>query len=183
MDAQDALLLVVPAMLLLLAAGGLAGYIEAAVYQLNSSGLGAGDAMRQAQMQGEYNQRRSDFAALRDDKARLDEDLAQLMKERANLQGQERRLADRQNNMVAEAGYPAPGTPGFYFRIEGPATVMPFAGLASVPTAMGGKRRVRLVVWAANMESAQALALNWAGDGAKVIDSREFAGKLFWHEA
>lgn len=183
MDAEDALLLVVPAMLVLLAAGGLASYIEAAVYQLYASGVGSGDATRQAQMQSDYSRRRTDFASLRDEKAQLDADLAMLMKERANLQDQERRLGDRQNNLVAEAGYPAPGTPGFYFRIEGPAAVMPFAGLASLPTAMGGKRRVRLVVWAANMEAAQALATNWVGDGTKVIDSREFAGKVFWHEA
>lgn len=183
MDAETALLLVVPAMLLLLAAGGLAGYIEAAVYQLYSSGNGSGEAARQANLQADYSRRRSEFAALRDEKAQLDADLAIQIKERANLQDQERRLADRQNNHVAEAGYPAPGTPGFYFRIEGPAAVMPFAGLASVATAMGGKRRVRLVVWAANIEAAQAVALNWAGDGSKVIDVRPFAGKLFWHEA
>lgn len=183
MDAETALLLVVPAMLLLLAAGGLAAYIEAAVYQLNAAGLGAGEATRQAQLQSDYSRRRSEFASLRDEKAQLDGDLAAQIKERANLQDQERRLADRQNNLVAEAGYPAPGVPGFYFRIEGPASVMPFAGLASLPTAMGGRRRVRLVVWAATFEAAQAVALNWAGDGAKVVDQRPFEGKLFWHEA
>jgi hypothetical protein len=182
MDAEEALLLVVPAMFLLLAAGGLASYIEAAVYQFCGSDALSGELMSQARLEGDYNQRRTDLGRLRDEKARLDEDVAAQMKERANLQDQERRMADRQKNLVAEAGYPAPGTPGFYFRIEGPAAVMPFAGLASLPTAMGGKRRVRLVVWAANMESAQALVQNWAGDGSKVIDARQFAGKLFWHE-
>ncbi len=113
----------------------------------------------------------------------VDDDLAAQIKERANLQDQERRLADRQNNLVAEAGAPAPGLPGFYFRIEGPAAVMPFAGLASVPTAMGGRRRVRLVVWAATPDAAQAVALNFTGEGARVIDQRPFDGKLFWHEA
>ncbi|WP_341894098.1 hypothetical protein [Ferrovibrio terrae] len=183
MDAGEALLLVVPAMLLLLAAGGLAGYIENAIYQLyRGGGDGEDNAENQARMQGTYNQQRTEFARLRDEKARLEEDLAELMKERANLQGQQRRMADRQNNLVAEAGYPAPGTNGFYFRIEGPAAVMPFAGMASLPTAMGGKRRVRLVVWAGNMEAAQAIAMNWTGDDGRVIDAREFAGKLFWHE-
>lgn len=183
MDAGSALLLVVPAMLVLLAAGGLAGYIEVAVYQLNASGLGAGEATQQAQLQSDYSRKRSELASLREDKARLDDELASQIKERASLQDQERRLADRQNNMVAEAGYPAPGVPGFYFRIEGPASVMPFAGLASLPTAMGGRRRVRLVVWAATYEAAQAVALNFSGEGARVIDQRPFDGKLFWHEA
>lgn len=183
MNADTAMLLVVPAILVLLAAGGLAGYIEVAVYQLNASGIGAGEATKQAQLQSDYSRRRSEFARLRDEKAQLDDELAVQIKERANLQDQERRLADRQNNMVAEAGYPAPGVPGFYFRIEGPASVMPFAGLASVPTAIGGKRRLRLVVWAATMEAAQAVALNFAGDGAKVVDQRSFEGKLYWHEA
>jgi hypothetical protein len=182
MDADSILLLVVPAMLVLLAAGGLAGYIEKAVYQLNAAAI-SGETARQAQLQADYSRRRSEFARLRDEKAELDADLAAQMKERANLQDQVRRLADRQSNLVAEAGYPAPGLPGFYFRIEGPAAVMPFAGLASVPTATGGKRRVRLVVWAATLDAAQAVAMNWAGDGTKVIDQRPFAGKVFWHEA
>ncbi len=183
MDAESVLLLVVPAMLVLLAAGGLAGYIEVAVYQLNASDLGTGEATKQAQLQSDYSRRRSELASLRDEKAQLDSDLAIQIKERASLQDQERRLADRQNNMVAEAGAPAPGLPGFYFRIEGPASVMPFAGLASLPTAMGGRRRVRLVVWAATLDAAQAVALNFGGDGARVVDQRPFDGKLYWHEA
>jgi hypothetical protein len=183
MDAEQALILVVPAMLVLLAAGGLAGYIEAAVYLLHGSGSGAGDSVRQAQLRSDYSRRRSELAGLRDEKAQLDESLAALIKERASLQGQERRLADRQNNLVTEAGYPAPGMQGFYFRIEGPASVMPFCSLASEATAIGGKRRVRLVVWTGAMETAQAVALNWAGDGTKMLDVRPFNGKLFWHEA
>ena len=183
MDAESVLLLVMPALLLLLAAGGLAGSIEAAVYQFNASDGIAGEATRQAQLQSDYSQRRSEQAALRDEKAKLDDDLAAQIKDRANLQDQERRLADRQNNLVAEAGAPAPGLPGFYFRIEGPASVMPCAGLASLPTAMGGRRRVRLVVWAATPDAAQAVALNFTGDGARMIDQRPFDGKLFWHEA
>jgi hypothetical protein len=42
---------------------------------------------------------------------------------------------------------------------------------------------VRLVVWAATYDAAQAVALNFGGDGARVIDQRPFDGKLFWHEA
>lgn len=183
MDAESVLLLVVPAMLVLLAAGGLASYIEAAVYQLNASDSGAGEATKQAQLQSDYSRRRGELASLRDEKAQLDGDLAMQIKERASLQDQERRLADRQNNMVAEAGSPAPGVPGFYFRIEGPTAVMPFAGLASLPTAMGGRRRVRLVVWAATHDAAQAVMLNFGGEGVRVVDQRPFEGKLFWHEA
>ncbi|MEK9971091.1 MAG: hypothetical protein VW600_18295 [Ferrovibrio sp.] len=183
MDAEQALILVVPAMLVLLAAGGLAGYIETAVYLLHGNSAGTGDSVRLAQLNSDYSRRRSELATLREEKSQLDDSVAAAIKERANLQDQERRLADRSSNLVAEAGYPAPGTQGFYFHIEGPAQMMPFCSLASVPTALGGKRRVRLVVWAGSMEAAQAVAVNWAGDGAKMLDVREFNGKLFWHEA
>lgn len=183
MDAEEALLLVVPAMLLLLAAGGLAGFIENAVWQMvRGGGQLAQDAERETRLQVQYSDRRSELARLRDEKAQLDADIAIQMKERASLQDQERRMADRQNNQVAESGYPAPGLNGYYFRIEGPASVMPFAGLASLATAMGGRRRVRLVVWAGNMTSAQAIAMTWAGDGARMIGARDFSGRLFWHE-
>lgn len=183
MDAQEALLLVMPAMLLLLAAGGLAGFIEKAVYQFaRARGLLSEDAGREVRLQSSYGERRTELARLRETRAGLENDIALQMKDRANLQDQERRMADRQANQVAEAGYPAPGLNGYYFRIEGPAAVMPFAGLASQATSMGGRRLIRLVVWAGSLENAQAIAQSWAGDGTRINSVREFSGRLFWHE-
>jgi hypothetical protein len=184
MDAETAFLIVVPAILLLLAAGSMASAIERIAY---SWAIGAesltDEHLVNAKVEREHAQKRTEFARLRDTKASLDSEIAIARKERANLQGQERRLADRQENLVSEAGIPAPGSKGFYIRLEGPAAMMPFAGLSSVATAFGGRRHVRMVVWAVGPAEAQALATNWAGTDGKLIFIRPFTGTLFWHEA
>lgn len=183
MDAESIFLLVVPAMLLLLAAGALAGPIERMVYNIASGASDLhSDATANAQVEYDYNKRRADFVRLRDTKADLDIQINMARKERAKLQDQERRLADREKNLVAEAGYPVPGGSGFLLTLEGPAADMPFAGPASIPTSLGGKRRVRLVVWASGMAEAEAVAMNWGGTDAKLISARPFGGLVYWHE-
>lgn len=179
MGIEGAFILVVFAMLVLLSAGGLASYIEKAVYH----GLRDTTQAPGGQLDAEYNRLRHELVALRERKTQLDDDLAKLQKERASLLDQERRMADRNANMVAEAGYPVPGAKGYYMVLEGPAAVMPFAGLASVPMAIGGRRQVRLVVWGAGMAEAKNIALNWMGEGGSIEAFREFSGRLSWREA
>ena len=184
MDAEAAFLLVVPAILLLLGAGAAAGAIERIAY---SWAIGAesltDEHLVNAKVEREHAQKRTELARLRDTKASLDAEIAIARKERANLQGQERRLANRDTNLVSEAGIPSPAAKGFYIKLEGPAAVMPFAGLSSVATDFGGRRRIRMVVWAAGPAEAQALATNWVGSDGKMIFIRPFTGTLFWHEA
>ncbi len=184
MDAEAAFLLVVPALLLLLAAGALASWIERIAYgwAIGAESL-SNEHHENARVEREHAEKRTTFARLRDTKAELDAEIAMARKERASLQDQERRLADRQENLVSEAGYPVPGGKGFYVKLEGPAAAMPFAGLSSIPTDFGGRRRVRMVVWAIGPAEAQAVALNWAGGDAKLVSIRPFSGTLFWHEA
>lgn len=183
MEAEDIFFLVVPAMLLLLAAGAFAGAIERIAYNLASGATDlSADATANAQAEYDYNQRRSEFVRLRDTKAELDSQTNMARKERAKLQDQERRLADRDKNLVAEAGYPSPSGPGFLLTLEGPASAMPYAGPASVATDFGGRRRVRLVVWASGLAEAEAVAMNWGGTDAKLVSTRPFAGTVFWHE-
>lgn len=183
MDAEEIFILVVPAMLLLLAAGAFAGAIERIAYNLASGATDlSSDATANAQAEYDYNQRRAEFVRLRDIKADLDSQINLARKERAKLQDQERRLADREKNLVAEAGYPSPAGTGFLLTLEGPAAAMPFAGPASIATDFGGRRRVRLVVWASGMAEAEAVAMNWGGTDAKLVSSRPFSGTVFWHE-
>lgn len=182
MNPESAFALVVPAMLVLLATGALAGHIERAVYQFAAAGP-SDEATGGALLESKFSKSRLEFTRLRDERARLEEELAQMQKERASLADQERQLADRQKNFVSEVNYPTPGASGFYFKIEGPSAVMPFAGIASQATALGGKRHVRLIVWGMAQTEAQNMALNWAGNDGKIILAREFSGSLFWHEA
>jgi len=183
MDAEDVFLLVVPALLLLLGAGIFAGMIERMAYSLASGATDlSGDATANAQAEYDYSLKRAEFVRLRDTKADLDSQINMARKERAKLLDQERRLADREKNFVAEAGYPVPGIPGFLLTLEGPTSVMPFAGPASIATSFGGRRRVRLVVWASGQAEAEAVGLNWGGADAKLVSTRPFAGTVYWHE-
>lgn len=179
MTIEGAFVLIAMAMVVLLAAGGLASYIEGAVYRAIRD---SGEAPPE-QLDRTYSELRLAQAKLRDQKAQLDDRLAKLQKERASLLDQERRMADRNNNLVAEAGYPAPGSPGYYLKLEGPAAAMPFAGLASLQLPIGGRRQVRLVVWGVGPVEARNIAETWAGEEARVTVMREFSGKLYWQEA
>ena len=182
MTFADAFILVLPALAVLLAAGWLGGYIEGWAYQLHGAKDTAGTGLKHAQVEGEYNEARRELGKLRDRRAELESELAEVHKERAALAGQEQTMANAAKNFVAEAGYPTQGQQGFFIKFDGPATMMPFAGLASVKMAISGRRQVRLVVWGLAAAEARAFAANWAGEGASLTLMRPFDGKLFWHE-
>ncbi|HEX6957009.1 MAG TPA: hypothetical protein VF194_03410 [Ferrovibrio sp.] len=181
----DAFILVIPVLLLLLAVGAMASRIEQAGYHLYGTEADKTDADgRTPRELGKLHGERSmELARLRQEAAELDQRIAEAQRERANLLAQEQNLGNAAANFVAEAGYPTHGALGFYCKLDGPATVMPFAGLASAATAMSGKRLVRLVVWGLGQAEAQNFAMNWAGEGARLLTMRPFEGTLFWHEA
>ena len=182
MTFADAFILVLPALAVLLAAGWLGGYIERTAYRLHGAKDTATTGLKPAQVEGAFNEARRELIQLRDRRAELENELAEIHKERASLAGQEQTMANAAKNFVAEAGYPTQGQQGFYIKFDGPATMMPFAGLASVKMAIGGRRQVRLVVWGLAAAEARAFAANWAGEGASLTLMRPFDGKLFWHE-
>lgn len=182
MTFADAFILVLPALAVLLAAGWLSGYIENVAYRMHGA-QGTGESgLKPAQIEGEYNEARQQLGKLRERRTELEQDLSELHKERAFLAGQEQAMASTHKNFVAEAGYPTQGQQGFYIKMDGPASVMPFAGLASVQMAIGGRRQVRLIVWGLGPAEARAFAINWAGEGASLTLMRPFDGRLFWHE-
>ncbi|WP_409767512.1 hypothetical protein [Ferrovibrio sp.] len=184
MTLTDAFILVIPALLLLLAAGGLAPHIERMAYYLHDSGdLRQINGMTPAQLEARHGECRREQERLRVLIADMDDHIEGLQRERANLLGQERALADITANFVAEAGYPTVGALGYFIKLEGPSKEMPFAGLASTATALSGRRQVRLVTWGLAQLEAQNFAMNWAGDGARLVAVRPFEGRLLWHEA
>lgn len=183
MTFADAFILVLPALAVLLAAGWLSGYIENVAYRMHGSQGSIGDGgLKPAQIEGEYNEARQQLGQLRERRTELEHNLSELHKERAFLAGQEQAMASIHKNFVAEAGYPTQGQQGFFIKMDGPAAAMPFAGLASVQMAIGGRRQVRLVVWGLAAAEARAFATNWAGEGASLTLMRPFDGRLFWHE-
>jgi len=185
MTITDAFILVIPALLLLLGVGAFAAQIERAAYYLHGTedapaqpgGRSAADIARL------HQERSRDLAKVRDRVSELDDRIADLQRERANLLGQEQALVDVSANFVAEVGFPSAGAQGQFIKLEGKSKEMPFAGLASVATALSGRRRVRLVVWGMGPAEAQNFAMTWAGDDARMIAMRPFEGTLFWHEA
>ncbi|MFN4311410.1 MAG: hypothetical protein ACK4FK_12565 [Ferrovibrio sp.] len=184
MTLTDAFILVIPALLLLLAAGGLATHIERMAYYLYDAGdMTSINGMSPPQLQVRHGECRREQERLRVLLADMDEHIESLQRERASLLGQERALADVTKNFVAEAGYPTVGALGYYIKMEGPSKEMPFAGLASVATSLSGRRQVRLVTWGLAQVEAQNFAMNWAGDGARIVNVRPFEGRLLWHEA
>ncbi len=182
MTFADAFILVLPALAILLAAGWLGGYIENAAYRLHGAKETAETGLKPAQVEGAYNEARRELGLLRDRRGDLENELAEIHKERASLAGQEQMMANAAKNFVAEAGYPTQGQQGFYVKLDGPAAAMPFAGLASLKMAIGGRRQVRIVIWGLGPAEAKAFATSWAGDGASLTLMRPFDGKLFWHE-
>ncbi|HLT76767.1 MAG TPA: hypothetical protein VKZ87_05215 [Ferrovibrio sp.] len=183
MTFADAFILVLPALAVLLAAGWLSGYIENVAYRMHGA-QGLGDSgLKPAEIEGEYNEARRQMGLLRERRTELESDLADLHKERAFLASQEQAMADLHKNFVAEAGYPVNGQQGFYFKMDGRAAAMPFAGLASMQMAIGGRRQVRLIVWGMGPAEARNFATSWAGEGASLTLMRPFEGRLFWHEA
>lgn len=183
MTFADAFILVLPALAIMLTAGWLGGYIERSAYRLHGAKDAADSGLKPAQIEGEYHEARRELGLLRDRRAEVENELSEIHKERASLAGQEQTMANAAKNLVAEAGYPTQGQQGFFIKLDGPATVMPFAGLASLKMAIGGRRQVRLVVWGLGPAEARAFAANWAGDDASLTLMRPFEGKLFWHEA
>lgn len=183
MTFADAFILVLPALAVLLAAGWLSGYIENAAYRLHGAKDTTGSSLKPAQVEADFAAARHALGRLRDRRGELDNDLAEMHKERAALAGQEQAMASVIKNFVAEAGYPTQGQQGFFVKLDGPATIMPFAGLASVKMAIGGRRQVRLVIWGLGAAEARAFAMNWAGEDSTLSLMRPFEGRLFWHEA
>ncbi|WP_341702537.1 hypothetical protein [Ferrovibrio sp.] len=184
MTIGDAFTLLIPALLLLLAVGAFAPQIEQAVYRLYSDeeGSAAERSRAVAEIARLHAERGRQLADLRAELSRLDDRIADLQRERAGLLAQEKTMGDAAANFVAEAGYPTAASQGFYFKFEGPAKEMPFAGLASVATSLSGRRQARIVVWGLGPAEAQNFATNWAGENARMLTMRPFAGRLFWLE-
>ncbi|WP_300301089.1 hypothetical protein [Ferrovibrio sp.] len=184
MTLTDAFILVIPALLLLLGAGALAPHIERMAYYLHDAGeLRTVNGMAPHQIETTHGESRRELERLRVLVADIGEHIESLQKERASLLGQERALADVTANFVAEVGYPTVGALGYFIKMEGPSKEMPFAGLASVATALSGRRQVRLVTWGLAQVEAQNFAMNWGGDGMRILNVRPFEGRLLWHEA
>lgn len=184
MDIGDFFFLVAPALLFLLISGWIADAAGRLTYE-----IGVATAQTDGGQQ-ELLKAQTDLASLRASmdrllarKAAIQREVGERHRTRAMLAAQAERLADAERNFVAEIGYPRPHSAGHYAKLEGPAAAMPFAGLASQATVVGGRRQARLVIWDADFATAQLAAYDWGGPDCKLVAFRPFNGFLYWHEA
>jgi len=179
MDLTDTAILIVPALVALLAAGMLADKIELWAFSMRRASA-VDPATRAAAQDTERQvaQRRAELATLKDKHQKLTDDIDKIKKETVKLKEEERAMADASTHIVAEFGYPQPRGTGYYAAIDGPAIAMPYTSLASAPTILGGRRRLRLVIWGLGPTEAERAAKELAGNEAALARFRPFHGSL-----
>lgn len=178
------LFFVLPGAFLLLLSGLTARTLEGLVFEaFRTTRVTDYNGRSIAEIDADYSRVYGELTDARNNRQMAERDFETLTKERARLADTERSMKDKEKNLVAEIGFPMPGAVGFYFKFDGPATQMPFAGLASQPGVVGGRRVVRLVVWNYADDEALRRAKIWAGDSATILLGRPFTGKLVWTEA
>jgi len=175
----EAILLLLPAVAILFLASALAENIENLIYRMvRDAGRSEAEAQRAQQAMESVRRSRAELAELMATAEANEKAITELKEQREKLILTAVRMTDPAEYAVAEIGYPTPGETGYYARIEGPALVVPFAGIASSPTVLGGRRTARLVIWGRGPAEAQRMAVEWGAPDGKITAFRPFTGTL-----
>lgn len=172
-------LLLVPAVIIIVSVSALADHIETLVFNLvRESGRSTDEAARAQEALEKVRQARSEMSDLRDQVEANEKEISKLKEQRETLSLQGEKMSDPSENAVAEIGYPSPGDTGYYARVEGPALALPFAGVASSSTAVGGRRSARIIIWGRGPAESERMVQEWILPDGKVTLFRPFTGIL-----